>query len=171
MVLRHAGGEVGSGEVAGVGLAGSPLHEEAVRQPGEDGVQRDGVGCAQAAAAVVAAGIEAGGQSFSMPQYWRLASSQAAASRAWAGRLVNRATVSGWRPVVARRKRAAWAAKGKPTSSAVTGRVTSVRVVVRPLFRSVRSSRRTSPVAGGKKGRRDRESRARYWPARWDDCL
>ena len=71
-----------------------------------------------------------------MPQWARLWASQAAASRRPGGRLLSKATVSGGWPATARRRRAAWAASGKPAASALIGALCRVRVSCRLLLAS-----------------------------------
>ncbi len=56
----HAGGEVGGGFVVGFGLMATPVHKEAVGQPGEDAVDPHGVAGAQPALVVAARDIESG---------------------------------------------------------------------------------------------------------------
>src|SRR3974390_2403687 len=61
-----------------------------------------------------------------------------------------RPTVSFLRPVCWRVSWAAWAAKGKPMSSAATGRLSSVRLSRTPLFFSVVRARAGVGSRGGK---------------------
>jgi hypothetical protein len=60
--------------------------------------------------------------------------SQSLARSREAGALVIRATSSFLRPWVCRNSRAAWLAKGKPTSSGLTGEVRMTRLSARPLL-------------------------------------
>ena len=69
-----------------------------------------------------------------MPQPWRLSASHRGAGSSEAEALVIKATFSSWRPVVWRTRRAAWRAKGKPTSSGLTGAVRMARFSARPLL-------------------------------------
>ena len=98
----------------------------------------------------------------SMPQAARLQWSQSTAWRRSGGRLVTKATISGCcRPTPSRRSSAAWAARGKLTSSGVMGALCSVRISVRLLLRSrlparvvlsTRSSRLVVALAVGSEG-------------------
>ncbi len=56
----HEGGEVGGGFLAGFALMGTPMHEEAVGQAGEDAMDVECIGCAQPALVVAARDIEPG---------------------------------------------------------------------------------------------------------------
>ena len=69
-----------------------------------------------------------------MPQPFRLSSNHSKAGSSETGALVIRATSSSLRPWVWRRRRAAWLAKGNPTSSGLTGAVRMTRFSARPLL-------------------------------------
>src|SRR5713101_5178804 len=69
-----------------------------------------------------------------MPQAFRLSCSQSIAGSTETGALVIKATSSSLRPWVWRKSRAAWLAKGKPTSSGLTGAVRMARLSERPLL-------------------------------------
>jgi hypothetical protein len=69
-----------------------------------------------------------------MPQPFRLSSNQSIAGSSETGALVINATSSSLRPWVWRNSRAAWRAKGKPTSSGLTGAVRMTRFSGRPLL-------------------------------------
>src|SRR2546422_1219740 len=69
-----------------------------------------------------------------MPHPLRLSNSQSRGGRSESGALVSKATSSSLRPWVWRKSRAAWRAKGKPTSSGVTTALRMVRFSARPLL-------------------------------------
>ncbi len=69
-----------------------------------------------------------------MPHPCRLSNSQSIAGSKETGALVIKANSSFLRPWVWRNSRAAWLAKGKPTSSGLTGAVRMARLSARPLL-------------------------------------
>ena len=69
-----------------------------------------------------------------MPQALRLSKRQSIAGSSAGGALVIKATSSSLRPWVWRKSRAAWLAKGKPTSSGLIRAVRMTRLSARPLL-------------------------------------
>lgn len=59
MVLAHGGLKIGGGQVLGVGLMGTPLHEQAVTDTAECAGDGHGRGAANPAAVVVVGGVQA----------------------------------------------------------------------------------------------------------------
>ena len=62
MVFGHAGDKIGGGEMARGGLEAAPMHEQAVGPAVEHAVEPNGFGLAQAAAVIMARGVEPGVQ-------------------------------------------------------------------------------------------------------------
>lgn len=85
-----------------------------------------------------------------MPQPIRLSHSQSIAGSSETGALVIKATSSSLRPCVWRNSRAAWRAKGNPTSSGLTGAVRMARLSVRPLLISWVRAWQEVGCSGGK---------------------